>query len=150
VAEKAPFGVIIRRAAVDEGERLKEIAISSKAFWGYELDKVKEWADHGDFSPAQLGELSVFVAQAGERAIGWSSFEPRWELWWLADLWIEPAWIGKGVSARVFRHGARHAQREGAKRLEWEADPNSIGFYEKMGPGICATVSRANGSAPSP
>jgi GNAT superfamily N-acetyltransferase len=133
VAEKAPLGLIIRRAAVDEGGRLKEIAIASKAFWGYELDKVKEWADHGDLSPAQFCELTVFVAQAGERAIGWSSFEPRGELWWLADLWIEPAWIGKGVGARLFRHGARHAQREGAKRLEWEADPNSIGFYEKMG-----------------
>lgn len=44
MAEKAPLG-LIRRAAVGEGGRLKEIAIASKAFWGYELDKVKEWAD---------------------------------------------------------------------------------------------------------
>ena len=125
--------VTIRAPARDEGARLKEIAIASKAAWGYELDQVKEWADRGDYSPEQLGKLTVFVAEADEGAIGWCSLEPRGELWWLADLWVEPDWIGKGVGSRLFRHGARHAQRAGAKRLEWEAEPNSIGFYERMG-----------------
>jgi GNAT superfamily N-acetyltransferase len=125
--------VTIRAPASDEGARLREIAIASKASWGYELDKVTEWADRGDFSPERLGKLTVFVAEAGERAIGWCSLEPRGEVWWLADLWVEPEWIGKGVGSRLFRHGARHAQRAGAKRLEWEAEPNSIRFYEKMG-----------------
>jgi GNAT superfamily N-acetyltransferase len=133
VAEEAARSVTIRVPAPDEGGRLKEIAISSKAFWGYELDKVREWADRGDFSAAHLGELTVFVAEAEARAIGWSSLDDRGEVWWLADLWIEPAWIRKGVGGRLFRHCARHAQRAGAKRLEWEADPNSIGFYERMG-----------------
>ncbi len=96
-------------------------------------DRVLFPNDRGDFSPAQLGKLTVFVAEAGDRAIGWCSLEPRGEQWWLADLWIEPEWIGKGVGSRLFRHGARHARREGAKRLEWEAEPNSIGFYERMG-----------------
>ncbi len=125
--------VTIRAPAPGEGARLKEIAIAAKASWGYELDKVREWADRGDFSPGQLGKLTVFVAEAGERAIGWCSLDPRGEVWWLADLWVEPDWIGKGVGSRLFRHGARHARRAGAKRLEWEAEPNSIGFYEKMG-----------------
>jgi GNAT superfamily N-acetyltransferase len=133
MAEEAPLGVTIRSPAADEGGRLKEIAIASKASWGYELDKVKEWADRGDFSPAQLGKLDMFVAQAEDRAIAWCSLERRGDLWWLADLWVEPAWIGKGVGRRLFHHGARHAQRQGARRLEWEAEPNSIGFYEKMG-----------------
>jgi len=125
--------VTIRVPAPDEGGRLKEIAVASKASWGYELDKVKEWADRGDFSPGGLAKLTVFVAQAAERTIGWCSLDPRGEVWWLADLWVEPEWIRKGVGSRLFRHGARHARRAGAKRLEWEAEPNSIGFYEKMG-----------------
>jgi GNAT superfamily N-acetyltransferase len=133
MAEEASLSVTIRPANPAEGARLKEIAVASKASWGYEPDKVRDWADRGDFSAEQLGKLTVFVAQVGEHAVGWCSLEPRGELWWLADLWIEPAWIGKGVGARLFRHGARHAQRAGAKRLEWEAEPNSIGFYEKMG-----------------
>jgi GNAT superfamily N-acetyltransferase len=131
VAEAAT--VVIRAVRPEEGERLKEIAIASKAFWGYELDQVKEWADRGDFSPEQLSRLVVFVAEADDREVGWVSLEPRDGPWWLADLWVVPEWIGQGVGARLFRHAAAHARAHGAAQLEWEAEPNSLGFYEKMG-----------------
>src|SRR5204863_184541 len=61
--------VVIRPARADEGARLKEIAIAAKRFWGYELDRVREWADQGDFTPERLGETIVFVADSGGRAI---------------------------------------------------------------------------------
>jgi GNAT superfamily N-acetyltransferase len=131
VAEEAT--VLIRRGRIDEGVRLKEIAIASKEFWGYEPERVREWADQGDFSREALHKLALFVADAGGRAIGWASVEPRGEAAWLADLWIEPDWIGKGVGSRLFREAAEHARRGGATTMEWEAEPNAQGFYEKMG-----------------
>ena len=33
----------------------------------------------------------------------------------------------------LFHRSADHARTLGARRLEWEAEPNAIGFYEKMG-----------------
>jgi hypothetical protein len=45
----------IRPVALDEGERLREIAIAAKGSWGYDLDRVRDWAAMGDFSPAGLG-----------------------------------------------------------------------------------------------
>ena len=51
----------------------------------------------------------------------------------LDDLWIEPAWIGRGVGSQLFRACAARARELGAKRLEWEAEPNAAGFYERMG-----------------
>jgi GNAT superfamily N-acetyltransferase len=131
VAEAAT--VVIRGARPDEGLRLKEIAVASKAFWGYELDKVKKWADRGDFSSEQLGKLAVFVAEADAEQIGWVSLEPRDGPWWLEDLWIVPEWIGKGVGTRLFRRAATYARANGAAALEWEAEPNAVGFYDKMG-----------------
>jgi GNAT superfamily N-acetyltransferase len=124
---------VIRSARPDEGARLKEIAIASKAFWGYELGKVTEWADKGDFSSERLNRLIVFVAEADGEEIGWASLEPRDGPWWLADLWVVPKWIGKGIGTRLFRRAAAQARDEGAGALEWEAEPNAIGFYEKMG-----------------
>jgi GNAT superfamily N-acetyltransferase len=124
---------VIRAAHADEGPRLKEIAIAAKAHWGYELDKVREWADQGDFSATRLSELAVFVAEADGEQIGWASLEAKPGAWWLADLWVEPEWIGGGIGGQLFRHAARHARRSGALQLEWEAEPNAIGFYEKMG-----------------
>ena len=42
MAEEAPVPVTIRAPGVDEGGRLKEIAIASKESWGYEPDKIKK------------------------------------------------------------------------------------------------------------
>jgi GNAT superfamily N-acetyltransferase len=125
--------VTIRRGRDDEGERLKAIAIDAKAHWGYDRERVVEWASKGDFTPERLRELTVFVAEADGRAIGWASLIPQDEVGWLEDLWVDPEWIGRGVGSRLFRHAAAAAARRGARRLEWEAEPNAIGFYERMG-----------------
>jgi GNAT superfamily N-acetyltransferase len=125
--------VVIRSARADEGMRLKEIAIAAKGFWGYKPDKVRTWADHGDFTPERLQDLIVCVAESGGRVVGWASLISKDDVGWLEDLWIDPAWMGKGVGSLLFRHAAERAKGLGAGRLEWEAEPNAIGFYEKMG-----------------
>jgi len=131
VAEAAT--VVIRLGSADEGARLKEIAIASKGHWGYGHECVREWADRGDFDRETLAQLTLLVAESGGRTIAWASVEPRGECAWLADLWVEPEWIGKGVGSRLFRCAAEHARRGGARVMEWEAEPNALGFYEKMG-----------------
>jgi GNAT superfamily N-acetyltransferase len=125
--------VLIRQGDVHEGARLKEIAIASKGYWGYEPDRVREWANQGDFSPEGLRRLIVFVAESEGRSIGWSSLLLQGKVARLEDLWIEPAWIGKGVGRALFRHTAAHARELGATRLEWEAESHATGFYERMG-----------------
>ena len=127
------MSVLIRPGRSEEAARLKEIAISSKAYWGYPLQQVRDWADKGDFTPERLRELIVFVAEGNEQVVGWFSLIPRGNLWWLEDLWIEPEWIGRGVGKQLFRHAADYAAGHGATRLEWEAEPNAVGFYERMG-----------------
>ena len=131
MAEEAT--VVIRRGSPAEGGRLKEIAVASKGHWGYEPQRVRDWADRGDFDRETLEQLALFVAEADGRVIGWASVERRGEVAWLADLWVEPAWIGKGVGTALFRRAADHARDGGARVLEWEAEPNALGFYEKMG-----------------
>jgi len=124
---------VIRRGSAAEGGRLKEIAIASKGHWGYEPERVRDWADRGDFGRETLERLALFVAEAEGRTIAWASVESREQAAWLADLWVEPAWIGKGVGTLLFRRAAEHARTSGAHVLEWEAEPNALGFYEKMG-----------------
>ena len=125
--------LVIRRGRGDEGARLKEIAIASKGHWGYPPERVREWADRGDFDPETLEKLALFVAEVNGRTIAWASVEPRGDVAWLADLWVEPEWIRKGVGKWLFRQAAEHARTAGARAMEWEAEPNALGFYEKMG-----------------
>jgi GNAT superfamily N-acetyltransferase len=131
VAEEA--AVVIRAGRGDEGTILKEIAFRSKAHWGYDAARLREWIEGGDFSAAALARLVLLVAEAEGRVIAWASVEPRGEIAWLADLWVEPEWIGQGVGARLFRQAADEARGRGAAAMEWEAEPNALGFYEKMG-----------------
>jgi GNAT superfamily N-acetyltransferase len=125
--------VLIRPCDASEGARLKEIAIASKGFWGYEPERVREWADSGDFSSQRMREMNVFVAESGGRVVAWAGLIPRGDVAWLEDLWVEPDWIGKGVGGRLFRHAAEQARQGGATTMEWEAEPNALGFYERMG-----------------
>jgi hypothetical protein len=37
------------------------------------------------------------------------------------------------VGTTLFEASADRARQLGAKHLEWEAEPNAVGFYEKMG-----------------
>jgi GNAT superfamily N-acetyltransferase len=125
--------VALRGADPYEGERLREIAIASKGHWGYEPERVREWAESGDFSPETLRSNDVYVAEVGDQLVGWASVVAKGDVCWLDDLWIVPEWIGKGIGGKLFRHAADLGRKQGAVRMEWEAEPNAIGFYEKMG-----------------
>jgi GNAT superfamily N-acetyltransferase len=125
--------VHIRQARPDEGELLREIAIASKGFWGYDPEVVRHWAAGGDFTAEGLARKAVHVAEVNGRVVGWAGLIPRGDLCWLDDLWIEPSSIGTGIGSRLFRHAAHVAEELGASRMEWEAEPNALGFYERMG-----------------
>jgi GNAT superfamily N-acetyltransferase len=128
-----PAPIYVREGRADEFGRLRQIAVAAKAHWGYELARVEEWAEAGEFDPASLGRRLVFVADADGEPVGWSSLVPRGAVGWLEDLWIEPPWIGRGVGRLLFAHVAAYARELGARRLEWEVEPNARGFYERMG-----------------
>jgi len=112
---------------------LREIAVEAKAHWGYDRALVEEWALGGDFDPESLRKRLLYVAESDGRPVGWAALIPRGEVGWLEDLWVEPAWIGRGVGRALFEHVAAEARQRGARRLEWEAEPNAQGFYEHLG-----------------
>jgi GNAT superfamily N-acetyltransferase len=112
---------------------LREIATASKAHWGYDPDFVRGWAARGDFSANGLREKEVHVAEADGRLIAWAALIPRGDPIWLDDLWVEPEWIGKGVGSMLFRWAMERGRAVGGRRLEWQAEPSSVGFYEKLG-----------------
>jgi GNAT superfamily N-acetyltransferase len=130
---KDVLGVDIRAGHAGEAALLREMAIASKTHWGYDREWVQRWAEAGGFSREALLTRDIYVAEVGGEPVGWASVILKGEVCWLDDLWIEPAWIGKGIGSRLWRHAAGRALEHGAVRMEWEAEPNAIGFYEKMG-----------------
>jgi GNAT superfamily N-acetyltransferase len=113
--------------------RLREIAVEAKAHWGYDRARVEEWGMRGDFEPESLRARELYVAEADGEPVGWGSLIVRGGVGWLEDLWIDPPWIGRGIGRLLFERVADGARALGARRLEWEAEPNARGFYERMG-----------------
>jgi GNAT superfamily N-acetyltransferase len=51
----------------------------------------------------------------------------------LDHLWVEPGLIRRGLGSLLFWFAADRARELGATAMEWEAEPNALGFYRKMG-----------------
>jgi GNAT superfamily N-acetyltransferase len=133
VTGKHMTDVHIRAGHAEEADLLREIAIAAKSHWGYDQTWVRQWVEGGGFSEEALRAREIYVAEIDEIPVGWASSVPKGDVCWLDDLWIDPMWIGKGVGSRLWRYVAQRAFDLGAVRMEWEAEPNAIGFYEKMG-----------------
>jgi GNAT superfamily N-acetyltransferase len=132
MAERGNDRIIIRPGEPHEAPRLRAIAIAAKSHWGYDMEGVRQWAE-GDFSVEALQVRELYVAESEAVPVGWAAAIPQGQICWLEDLWIEPGWMGKGIGKLLFRHAAELARQGGAITMEWEAEPNAIGFYEKMG-----------------
>jgi N-acetylglutamate synthase-like GNAT family acetyltransferase len=121
----------VRPATQADHERLRELTFDSKAHWGYEHDLVRSWTDGLNFESAQ----ERWVAEADGAIVAWAGLiPPSTEGNAVLDhLWVAPAAMGQGLGSRLFELAAERARELGAQRLEWGAEPNAVGFYEKVG-----------------
>jgi GNAT superfamily N-acetyltransferase len=65
----------------------------------------------------------------------YSTFRGRHGLY-LEDLFVEPAYRGRGIGKALLKHLAAHCQQEGFARLEWQVldwNAPSIAFYKSLG-----------------
>jgi N-acetylglutamate synthase-like GNAT family acetyltransferase len=122
--------VRIRAAEPDDVRRLRELTLDSKAHWGYDRDFVARWAAELAFD----SEHERWVAEVNGRVVGWAALvPPQGGVAILDDLWIDPAWMRQDIGSQLFHHVATRARALGATAMEWGAEPNSVGFYEKVG-----------------
>jgi GNAT superfamily N-acetyltransferase len=58
---------------------------------------------------------------------------------WLEDLYVQPAWRGRGVGDALLRHGASLAAERGCGRYEWcvlDWNERAVGFYQDRGAAV--------------
>jgi GNAT superfamily N-acetyltransferase len=135
---------MIRHAKIEEAEILSGISFRSKRYWGYPEEYYGIWSDELTLNADYIQKNDVFVFEDHGAIIGYYSIvELKDDVevsdiaisrgFWLEHMFVEPGSIGKGVGKKMFDHLRQRCRGRGITDLGILADPNSKGFYEKMG-----------------
>jgi GNAT superfamily N-acetyltransferase len=123
----------IRRARPEEAGRLTELAHRSKASWGYDEGFMSRASKDLTITTEAISSHEVWVLEGeGGSILGFHRVIPG-DPAILEDFWLEPEAMGAGHGRRLWDHAARVASAGGASAMELDADPNALGFYERMG-----------------
>lgn len=125
----------IRRAHPTEAATLTAIAVAAKRHWHYAEALMRLWSDSLRVTPARIEQQAIYVATVDDEVIGFYALIPTTapEVYELDDLWIRPDSIGQGIGRQLFAHAAAFARAQGGTTLQLVAEPNALGFYQKMG-----------------
>lgn len=125
--------ISIQRALPMQADQLTRIAVAAKAHWGYPDHWMAIWKPQLTFKPEYFEKNESWMAVEDAVPIGFYTLEEKKGNAWLENLWILPEYMGRGVGKTLFLHAVQLARQRGYTILQLEADPNAVGFYEKMG-----------------
>jgi len=123
----------IREARVDEAQQLSDLALRSKAHWGYDAAFLDACRPVLVVEPDSIEAGQVYVAKIEGRIAGFYSLKPLGEAIDLDMLFVDPWAIGQGCGAHLFHHACEQVRTLGGSRLIVESDPNAEPFYARMG-----------------
>ena len=127
-------GVNLRRAAVADAAVLGELAVRSKAHWGYSRDFLRACRDKLQVPSTQINRGWVTVAKVDGDIAGFAGIaalnEARCDL---THLFVDPARLRHGIGAALLSAVRLQAARAGARILEVQSDPHAADFYADQG-----------------
>jgi GNAT superfamily N-acetyltransferase len=140
----APHPLTLRPAVPAEADALSRLALRSKGHWGYDEQFLAACRAELTLRPEQCDGVGTVVAERGGVLLGFYRLAGRPPVAELADLFVDPEAIGRGVGAALFADAVDRARALGIVRLTIDSDPNAEGFYARMGARRVGTV--ASGS----
>ena len=133
----------IRPGTSGDAARLTSLARRAKAHWGYPDAWLAAWAPQLTIEPEYVTRHTVLVAEIDGCLAGMCALEDRGQSWSLEHLWVEPAFIARGVGRALVERALAQAQAVHPGPVAAEADPNAAGFYLRLG-------AHQVGAAPAP
>ncbi len=138
---------MIRPARVEEARLLSDLALRSKAHWGYSAEFIEQCRKELSYSEQQLRaeHMRFFVIESLQRVAGFYALKRlsanEMEL---EAMFVEPASIGEGFGRLLIDHAKSVASAMGAKRLVIQSDPYAQHFYVAAGGVVIGTRESAS------
>lgn len=123
----------IRCGAVEDANELTALVMQAKAHWGYSNTQLQAWRSSLEVSAESLAARPASVAELDGRIVGFYSLIPSGSEWDLDDLWVLPAFMGRGIGRALLMHAGHTAAAGGATSLRIESDPYAEQFYLACG-----------------
>jgi GNAT superfamily N-acetyltransferase len=126
--------VLIRDARPAEQQSLTELQRRASLHWDAYREQLLAHPDAVELPLDQITDGLVRVAERGSDVVGFAVlFRPARGACELDGLFIEPGRMGSGVGRALIDDAARIARERGATRIEVVANPEAVGFYERVG-----------------
>ena len=134
--------IFLRPPTESELAALSDLALRSKAVWGYDEAFMAACVEELTLTVQDLGETHLQLAEDAAGVVGFVQVEIDGDLADLLKLFIEPTRLRTGAGRILFDWATETARAQGAQRMTIEADPDAAPFYRRMG-------ARDIGTAPS-
>ncbi len=124
----------LRPARSEEAPALSELAMRSKASWGYDDAFMAQCRAALTVDAGLVAAGGVFVAEGtDDRPLGFHGLRCAGAVAELEFLFVAPEWLGRGVGRALLDHAVDEARRLGCGTLRVLADPNARAFYAAQG-----------------
>lgn len=124
----------MRQAGASDATALTELAMRSKAYWGYDGSFLSDVRRELEFRPEKFQpDFHVYLLENGDGIIGFYSLIAKGDEVELHDLFVDPSHIGTGCGKQLWNHAINLVRKLGFHTLTLIADPNAEPFYSRQG-----------------
>ncbi len=127
------MSVLIRPARAAEAKILSDLALRSKAHWGYDAEFLDACKDELTVDAGEVARRRAMVADRDGHVLGFTTLEGEPPTGTLGMMFVEPQAIGQGIGRLLFERTVAAGRELGFARLTIDADPNAEPFYRAMG-----------------
>ncbi|WP_299049836.1 GNAT family N-acetyltransferase [uncultured Polaribacter sp.] len=125
---------MISVAKIKDANKLTEIALKSKVYWGYSNHLIESWQEDLTITSVMISESYIFKFLVDDTIVGFYFLNPLIEKSIeLEMLFVLPAFIGKGIGKQLLIHAFQKARTLKASTMTLLADPNAVPFYNSQG-----------------
>ncbi len=125
---------MIVKALASDAEKLTEIALKSKAYWGYTQEQIDSWKEDLIILPSHFKEWNGCKYLINDEIVGFYLLNRvNARTCFLEFLFIDPAFIGKGIGKKLIEHAIKSCRKNNCEVLNVLSDPNAERFYAKYG-----------------
>ena len=128
--------IVLQKASPKDASLLSNLAMRSKAYWGYSDEFMRACREELTITPDMLQNEAIHTvcAHKDREIVGFYSVEHLSSSTFELDaLFVDPAHIGSGVGRVLMTHAKTYIATQGGMTLIIQSDPNAEGFYRAMG-----------------